>query len=167
MKTVQDIYKYYPCKKKKFSEEINQNDIKIYREVETLSQLQKDLKNLKLKSNNLSSTQNLEIEKLDLRIKNFNCDCEMPEIIDIPIDNQNEFQLAQNFYYDKSKIFDSFPEEDTNDSSDTNSNYDNEISIVTSRSKLKEKLIDNAIKTEKTLNKIFNDLNPQLQPNCK
>jgi len=166
LKTVQDIYKNYPCKKKKFSEEINENDLQFYREVETLSQLQKDLKNLKLKSNILP-LQNYEIEKPDLRIKNFICDCEMPEINDIPIENQNYVRTEQNFYYEKSKIFNSYQEEDTNDSSDTNSNFDHEISILTSRTKLKEKLIDNAIKTEKTLNKIFNDLNPQLQPNCK
>jgi len=136
---------------------MNESDLKLYRDYETLNQLQKDLQNLKIRgNNNLNSIDNLPSDKLESTYL-YNYDYDMPEIIEIP-SNFEKNKYCKIFVEDEI-------DNDTNDSSDANSNFANEIPYITQRYKIKDKIIDNAIKSEKTLNKIFKNFNPSLQPN--
>ena len=55
--------------------------------------------------------------------------------------------------------------DDDADTNNTSINLDSEISSVYLEDKIKGKIIDNAIKTEKTMMKYFDSYNPNLQPN--
>ncbi len=138
---------------------MNESDLKLYREYETLNQLQKDLQNLKIRgNNNLYCIENLPSDKLE-SLNVYNYDYDMPEIIEMS-SNIEKNKYCNDFVEDEI-------ETDTNDSSDTNSNFENEIPFLNQRYRIKYKMIDNAIKSEKTFHKIFKNYNPSLQPNNK
>lgn len=93
----------------------------------------------------------------------------MPEITDIPIRKEKKYftkiNLDLNFKEDED---DNEITNDTNESNadaSFNSNCESEIPFLSQSYKIKKKLIDNAIKSERTMNKIFNNMNPNLQPN--
>jgi hypothetical protein len=130
-----DIFKFYPSRRMKFSHEVTTDDIKAYREFEMIDQIQKDLKTLNLKSNTNTDTgkKNYMDENID-----------MPIISDIPFKSKYEIDL--------------YDELDTN-----NTSYECDLPFVNYENKITEKIIDNAIKTEKTIMRYFDSLN--LQPN--
>lgn len=74
---------------------------------------------------------------------------DIPEITDIPCKKSNNWDFLD---YDI----------DTNSSSFAN--LENDIPFISHEEKISGKLIDNAIKTEKTFMKFFESMNPNLQP---
>jgi hypothetical protein len=126
----------------KFSGDTNEDHIIKCREVELLNQLQMDLKNLQLTNQANSKADDDDVEIADI------------EIIDVPIKKSSP---DTSIYY----VSD---ENETNDESLTN--IVNDIPFISHEKIITGKLIDNAIKTEKTFMKYFDEnLNPYLQPN--
>jgi hypothetical protein len=112
------------------------------------------MKNLRLK--NLSN-ENINIEDLINQANQDNPilvnDIDMPEIIDLPIKEEIKSILNCSYYVD-----------DDADTSNSSCNLEPETPFREER--INEKIIDNAIKTEKTMRKYFQDnFNPKLQPN--
>jgi len=90
-------------------------------------------------------------EKNNYSEVNYVDDEDMPEIVDIPI---KKWKQDKQIYY----IYDDL------DTNNTSFNCENESSL-SCKEKLQEKLIDNAIETEKTMMKFFDNFNPILIPN--
>ncbi len=82
-------------------------------------------------------------------------DIDMPEINYIPISDKEKILLNSSYYLD-----------DDADTSNTSYTYESEVPLI--EDKINEKIIDNAIKTEKTMRKYFKgNFNPNLQPSDK
>jgi hypothetical protein len=73
----------------------------------------------------------------------------MPEIVDIPIHNKNNNNISEENEDETNNVFINL---------ELNTPFDCKFI-------LKEKLINNALETEKTMMKIFDNFNPNLQPN--
>lgn len=112
------------------------------------------MKNLRLRC---FSNENIKRNEIILKNNQENpvisYDIDMPEIIDIPIKEGIKSILNRSYYVD-----------DDADTSNTSCNFESETPFREER--INEKIIDNAIKTEKTMRKYFQDnFNPKLQPN--
>jgi hypothetical protein len=125
-----------------------------------LNQLQKDLTNLKIKNNKEEDSDNSWDIKIDDVSNNDYIIDEIPEIINIPI--ENDLKYARYFILNACSN-----ENDDSDTTNNTINLEHDIAYICKEEKITGKIIDNALKSEKTLLKIFDNFNPALQPNHK
>jgi hypothetical protein len=142
------LYQSFPSScRKKFTPEVDPQYLQNYREYEVFQQLQRDLQKMKIK-NEIIKTEEIKINDSEMSLFD-NGKISIPPSSKI---NNEDVEISSEPINtkDPTKFEDNDDEEDKN--------------VLNTDQKIMQRIIENAIQSEKTMNKYYNKIKPQLTP---